>query len=101
MTPAEIADSVKFYFKRKVEEEKMHWKRTRWQTMWIVNVSGLVKREMKETELGIRFADEIVKIDPEERKRQAMETAFFHAKMSPRQIKRDKDGKPLIYGENN
>lgn len=102
MTPAEIADTAKFYFKRKVEEERLLWKIARWQTMWNVNVSGKsVKRDIKETELGIRFADEIVKIDPEERKRQAMESAEWLAKMYPRLIKRSKDGKPMIYGENN
>ena len=66
-----------------------------------MNISGkMVKRELKETELGIRFPEEIVFIDPEERKRQALETAAFHAKMAPRQIKRAKDGKAKIYGEN-
>jgi len=60
-----------------------------------------MKREIKETELGITFAGEIAKIDPEERKRQALETAEFHAKMAPRILKRGKDGKALIYGENN
>jgi hypothetical protein len=102
MTPAEIAETAKFYFKRKAEEEKTQWKQTRWLAMWIVNVSGKsVKRNIKETELGIRFVGEIVIVDPEERRRQAMETALLHAKMSPQQIKRDKDGKPMIYGENN
>ncbi len=102
MTPAEIADTAKFYFKRKVENEKTHWKQTRWLAMWIVNMSGKsVKQGIKETELGIRFADEIVIVDPEERRRQALETALLHAKMCPKLIKRGKDGKPMIYGENN
>ena len=102
MTPAEIADTAKFYFKRKVEGEKTHWKQIRWLAMWIVNMSGKsVKRDIKETELGIRFADEIVIVDPEERRRQALETAEYFAKMAPGICKRGKDGKALIYGEDN
>ncbi len=102
MTPVEIADTAKFYFKRKVEGEKTHWRQTRWLAMWIVNMSGKsVKRDIKETELGIRFADEIVIVDPEERRRQALETAEYFAKMAPGICKRGKDGKALIYGEDN
>ena len=102
MTPAEIADTAKFYFKRKVEGEKTHWKQIRWLAMWIVNISGKsVKRDIKETELGIRFAEEIVIVDPEERRRQALETAEYFAKMAPGICKRGKDGKALIYGEDN
>lgn len=48
-----------------------------------------------------KFSDEIIRIDPEERKRQALETAEFHARMAPKHLKRGKDGKVLIYGENN
>ena len=58
------------------------------------------KSEIKETDL-FRFSDEIVKIDPDERRRQALETAEYFAKMAPRIAKRGKDGKALIYGENN
>ena len=102
MTPAEIADTAKFYFKRKVEGEKTHWKQNRWLARWIVNMSGKsVKRDIKETELGIRFADEIVIVNPEERRRQALETAEYFAKMAPGICKRGKDGKALIYGEDN
>ena len=102
MTPVEIADVAKFYFKRKVEGEETHWRQTRWLAMWIVNVSGKsVKRDIKETELGIRFADEIVIVNPEERRRQALETAEYFAKMAPGICKRGKNGKALIYGEDN
>lgn len=66
--------------------------------MWFVNM--FVKNPLKEVDL-FKFADEIVIVDPEERRQQALETAELHAKMSPRQIKRGKDGKPMIYGENN
>ena len=69
--------------------------------MQLVNISGkYAKRTIKEVDL-FRFADEIIKIDPEERRRQALETAEFHAKMAPKTLKRGKDGKALIYGENN
>jgi len=69
--------------------------------MQLMNISGkYAKREIKEMDL-FKFADEIVKIDPEERRRQALETAEFHAKMAPRVLKRGKDGKALIYGEDN
>ena len=61
----------------------------------------MIKQEIKDTDLGIRFADEIVKIDPEERRRQALEAAEFLVKMAPKTLKRGKDGKALIYGENN
>lgn len=64
--------------------------------MWFVNM--FVKNPLKELDL-FKFEDEIVHIDPEERRQQALETALFHAKMSPQQIKRGKDGKPMIYGE--
>ena len=67
--------------------------------MWFVNM--FAKKPVKETDLGIRFADEIVKVDPEERKRQALESANWLAKMYPKLVKRGKDGKALIYGENN
>ena len=67
--------------------------------MWFVNM--FVKKPVKETDLGIRFADEIVEIDPEERKKQALESANWLAKMYPKLVKRGKDGKALIYGENN
>ena len=63
-------------------------------------INLFVKRTVKETDL-FRFADEIVKVDPEERRRQALETAEHHAKMAPGICKRGKDGKALIYGENN
>lgn len=59
-----------------------------------------VKTPMKEVDL-FRFADEIIHVDSEGRKQQAMETALLHVKMSPRQIKIGKDGKPMIFGENN
>ena len=58
------------------------------------------KKAVKEVDL-FRFSDEIVKIDPEERKKQALESANWLAKMHPRLVKRGKDGKALIYGENN
>ena len=58
------------------------------------------KRTVKETDL-FKFSDEIVKIDPGERRRQALETAEYFAKMAPRVAKRGKDGKALIYGEDN
>jgi len=69
--------------------------------MQLMNMSMKeAKRTIKEIDL-FRFPEEIVKIDPEERRRQALETAAYHAKMAPKQIKRGKDGRPLIYGENN
>ena len=58
------------------------------------------KKTVKEVDL-FRFSDEIVKADPEERRQQALATAEYFAKMAPRKIKRGKDGKALIYGENN
>ena len=89
------------FFEEQKRRDKEAWRRIRWQTAWLVNISGkMVKRELKETELGIKFPEEIIRIDPEERKRQALETALYHAKMAPRQIKRGKGGKPRIYGEN-
>lgn len=66
-----------------------------------MNISGkYLKKDIKEDDL-FRFTDEIVKVDPEERRRQALETAEYFAKMAPRICKRGKDGKALIYGENN
>lgn len=66
--------------------------------MWFVNM--FAKRTVKETDL-FRFSDEIVEVDFEERRRQALETAEYFAKMAPGICKRGKDGKALIYGENN
>lgn len=60
-----------------------------------------MKREIKETELGITFAGETIEVDPEERRQQALETAEYLAKMAPKILKRGKNGKALIYGENN
>ena len=69
--------------------------------MYLINISGKeAKRTIKETDL-FRFSDEIVKIDLEERRRQALETAEYFAKMAPKICKRGKDGKALIYGEDN
>ena len=70
--------------------------------MWSVNMAGkyLKGKNMKETDL-FKFSDEIVKVDPEERRRQALETAEYFAKMAPGICKRGKDGKALIYGEDN
>ncbi len=80
--------------------EKENWKRTRYLATWIVNTAGKVfKRTFREKDL-FAFPDEVIKIDPEERERQAMETALYHAKMFPKLIKM-KDGKPLIYGRDN
>lgn len=69
--------------------------------MKLMNISGrYIKSPIREIDL-FRFSDEIVRVDPEERRRQALETAEHHAKMAPRILKRGKDGKALIYGENN
>ena len=69
--------------------------------MWIVNMAGKVaKREFREKDL-FPFPGEIEEVDPEERKKQALESAEWLAKMYPKLIKRGKDGKALIYGENN
>ena len=89
MTPSETFDIVEVFFEEKQKEDTAAWKRIRWQTAWFVNM--FVKTPLKE----------IVKIDPEERRRQALKGAEFHARMAPKDIGRGKDGKPLIYGENN
>jgi len=39
-------------------------------------------------------------VDPEVRKEQAMKGAVFHMKRFPGLIKKGKDGKPKIYGDN-
>lgn len=66
-----------------------------------MNISGkYLKKDIKEDDL-FRFTDEIIKVDPEERRRQALESAEYFAKMAPGICKRGKDGKALIYGENN
>jgi len=102
----ETFDIAKTYFKREGERDKEDWKRTRWLAYWIVNMMGkYAKKEIKETELGIKFDDEIKsdeaeKISPEERRRQAIEGALFHMKHFPKLIKKGKDGGPKIYGEN-
>ena len=66
--------------------------------MWFVNM--FAKRTVKETDL-FRFSDEIVKINLEDRRQQALDTAEYFAKMAPGICKRGKDGKALIYGEDN
>ena len=66
--------------------------------MWFVNM--FAKKAIKETDL-FKFSDEIVKVDPEERRQQALETAEYFAKMAPGILRRGKDGKALIYGEDN
>lgn len=69
--------------------------------MHLMNISGKeVKRPIKEVDL-FRFPDEIVKIDLDERRQQALDTAEYFAKMAPGICKRGKDGKALIYGEDN
>ena len=69
--------------------------------MQLMNISGkYAKRDIKETDL-FRFSEEIEKIDPEARKKEAEESAEWLAKMYPKLIKRGKDGKALVYWENN
>lgn len=81
-------------------KEKESWKRARWLATWVVNTAGKAfKRTFREKDL-FKFPDEVIIIDPEERERQAMETALYHSKMFPKLIKQ-KDGKPLIYGRDN
>jgi len=101
LTPSEVFDIAEVFFEEKQRQENEAWRRTRWQTVNLMNMAGkTAKRTIKEIDL-FRFPDEIVKVDPGERRRQALETAEYHARMAPRQLKRGKDGKPLIYGENN
>ena len=66
--------------------------------MWFVNM--FAKKAIKETDL-FKFSDEIVEVDFEERRQQALDTAEYFAKMAPSICKRGKDGKALIYGEDN
>jgi choline kinase len=69
--------------------------------MYLINISGkAAKHTIKETDL-FKFSDEIVEVDLEERRRQALDTAEYFAKMAPGICKRGKDGKALIYGEDN
>lgn len=106
MTPVEITDVANSYFKKEVEKEKEHWKRTRWQTYWLVNMQGKsFKEEIKETELGILFDDEIKKeeakkLSPKEMREHAIKIAEYHMKKFPGLIGKNKDGSPKIYGEN-
>ncbi len=69
--------------------------------MQLVNIAGkYAKREIKETDL-FRFSEEIVKVDPDKRKKEALISAEWLAKMYPKLIKRGKNGKALVYWENN
>ena len=63
-------------------------------------INMFAKSPIKETDL-FRFSDEIVVVDLEERRQQALDTAEYFAKMAPGICKRGKDGKALIYGEDN
>lgn len=91
---------------KEAERRKDGWKQARYIAYWIVNVAGkYTKKEIKETELGIKFSDEIIRgeiklIEPEKMREHAIRLAGFHAKRFPAVIKRNEDGKPKIYGEN-
>lgn len=98
-TPRETFDIVKVYFKKEAERDKEDWKRIRWAVMHILNISGRLKKEIKEEDL-FKFKDEIKIVDSKERKRQAMAGGEFHMRKFPGLIKRSKDGKPKIYGDN-
>ncbi len=81
-------------------KEKENWKRVRWLATYVLNSAGKTfKKTFRAIDL-FTFKDEMIKIDPEEREREAMETALYHSKMFPKLIK-TKDGKPLIYGRDN
>jgi len=67
--------------------------------MHILNISGRLKKEIREEDL-FRFKEEIIMVDPEVRKEQAMRAAEFHMKRFPGLIKKGEDGKPKIYGDN-
>ena len=65
-----------------------------------MNITGKhLTTEITEEDL-FKFKDEIIIVDPEVRKEQAMKAAQFHMKRFPGLIKKDKDGKPKIYGDN-
>jgi len=68
--------------------------------MHILNISGKsLKKDIVEDDL-FKFKDEIIVVDPEVRKEQAMKGAEFHMKRFPELIKKGKDGKAKIYGDN-
>ncbi len=101
LSPVETFDFIEAFCKIERVRNREDWKRTRWLATWIVNMSGKVmKRTFQEKDL-LKFEDEVVRIDPKERERQAMETLAYHAKMFPKLIKLNKDGKPRIYGRDN
>ena len=65
-----------------------------------MNIAGKsLRKDITEDDL-FKFRDEIIIVDPIERKKQAMKAAQFHMKRFPELIKKDKDGKPKIYGDN-
>jgi len=66
----------------------------------LLNIAGKsLRKDIKEDDL-FKFRDEIIIVDPVVRKEQAMKAAQFHMKRFPGLIKKDKDGKPKIYGDN-
>lgn len=66
----------------------------------ILNISGKsLRKDIKEEDL-FKFKDEIKMVDPKVRKEQAMRAAEFHMKRFPGLIKKGRDGKPKIYGDN-
>jgi len=65
-----------------------------------MNIAGkYLTKDITEEDL-FKFKDEIKIVDPEVRKEQAMKGAVFHMKRFPGLIKKGKDGKPKIYGDN-
>jgi len=73
-TPRETFDIVDVYIEKEAERKKEEWKRFRWLATRILNISGKVlKADIKEDDL-FKFADEIEIVDPEKRKKEAMET---------------------------
>ena len=99
-TPKETFDIVKVCFKKEAEKSKEEWKRFRWLATQLLNISGKsLRQDIKEDDL-FKFKDEIKIVDPRVRKEQAMKGAQFHMKRFPGLIKKGKDGKPKIYGDN-
>jgi len=90
---------VKSIRKKEQEKEKEHWRRIRWQTAHIINISQKsVKHPVRPDHL-ITFVDEIEILSPEEQEKRTQEILQFHKTKFWSLLKTDEDGKVKIFDE--
>jgi len=85
---------------REKGREREAWRRIRWQTTHLINISGKsIKHEMQPGQL-FKLDDEIEPpLPPEERERRTRDNLGFHKKKAWMKLRHDRDGNVKIFDE--